>query len=155
MTKSVFLISALCFLMIACSSSSSLSYYREEAEKYTRKENYSKAITAYKRHIAFRLSLKKRPEWENPYFYLLLIGDLYLANGDSKQALLSYEEAEKNEVSKLTINDRFRYVAAWHEKNGDLEEALLLLEKYRHRDPLLFDLVRDRISKEIAKKDQP
>jgi tetratricopeptide (TPR) repeat protein len=123
-----------------------------KAEELTRKGDLIGAISAYQKHISKRISDKKRPEWENPYFYLLMIGDLELRLGDSEKALKSYELAENKGVEPLIVADRYRYVAMIKELSGDYKTAIQILTKYRERDPLLFDLTRDRISKEMTAK---
>jgi hypothetical protein len=97
-----------------------------------------------------RLSLHNRPEWENPYFYELLIGDIYLSQGDAVRALDSYESSEKHGVHLTLVSDRYRSVAAWHETNGELKEAITVLTTYRDRDPLLFDAALDRVARALT-----
>jgi len=121
------------------------------AEEYSRQGNYQKAISAYKAHIQSRLSVKERPEWENPYFYYLIIGDLQLSQGEVSEALTAYETAEKNDVDVHLVSDRYRYVASWHEKNGDLQEAFDVLMNYRDRDFLLMDMMLDRLAREMVR----
>jgi KDO2-lipid IV(A) lauroyltransferase len=120
------------------------------AEEYSRQGETDKAIEAYNDHIAERIEDEKRPEWENPYFYELIIGDLYLREGKVAEALLSYERAENNKVDLVLVSDRYRYVASWYEKSGDLLNAMEVLKKYRERDSLLFDAMLDRLAKELV-----
>ena len=120
----------------------------ENAERLMREAKYGEAIAEYRAHIQHRLSIKKRPEWENPYFYLLMIGDLQLNQNDQAAALQSYEEAEKQGVEKSLVSDRYRYVATWHEQHGRIREAMSILVQYRDRDTLLFDVILDRLAKE-------
>ena len=87
---------------------------------------------------------------ENPYLYLLDIGDIYLEQGQVEQALKEYELAEKNKVKQGYVNDRYRNVASWYEKKGELRKALEVLKKYRKKDVILFDLMLDRIAKKIV-----
>ena len=70
----------------------------ESAEELSRQGKTDEAITHYRAHIEERLAVADRPEWENPYFYLLLIGDLQLNNGQPDAALATYEEAEQQKV---------------------------------------------------------
>jgi tetratricopeptide (TPR) repeat protein len=97
-----------------------------------------------------RLAATDRPEEENPYFYLLLMGDVELSRGDTVKALAFYEEAEQKGVASPLTADRYRAVAAWHEEHGQLKEAIDLLSKYRDRDDLLFDSMLDRIAKKLT-----
>ncbi|MCO6431718.1 MAG: hypothetical protein J5J00_12745 [Deltaproteobacteria bacterium] len=127
-------------------------YYRlQEAEELTRQGRFDDAIEAYKSHMQARLRIAKRPEWENPYFYYLLIGDLELARGNDGEAIGAYQEAFDNGIHRGLISDRYRYVANWYEEKGDLEKAYDLLKLHRELDPLLFDAMLDRISKEIIR----
>lgn len=146
-----YLKSALVSLILLFSGCAATNY-REKAEEYTRREDYDQAIEAYRRHIAERLAIKDRPEWENPNFYLLLIGDIELARGQYDAALAAYQQAEDAGVERITVSDRYRYVASWYERNGELESAIAVLQQYRDRDPLLFDLVLDRLGKEIVRR---
>jgi tetratricopeptide (TPR) repeat protein len=127
--------------------------YLQQAEELSRKGEYDRAIEAYRKHIDYRLSLEKRPAWENPYLYLLLIGDLQLQQGKVEEALSTYEEAEKKEVDLPLVSDRYRYVAGWYEKQGKLDEAFEVLTRYRERDPLLMDAVRDRIARQKVERE--
>lgn len=152
---------SLCMSLSSCrifyssgSIEESLSYHLRNAERYTRKKEYENAIQSYKSHIDERLELKERPEWENPYFYWLLIGDLYLKLKDADKALESYEFAESKEVSPGLLSDRYRYVAHWYAKQKKFDQALTILSKYRDRDELLFDLTRDRIARDMVKAEE-
>ena len=49
----------------------------------------------------YRLGRKDRPEWENPYFYQILMGDIQLSRGQPDEALAMYQEAEKNGVDAM------------------------------------------------------
>lgn len=127
--------------------------YLKEAEESTRKGDYESAINAYFNHIESRRTLEDRPEWENPNFYLLLIGDLYLKQGNVDDALRIYEEAEEKGIESTFVSDRYRMVARMFEDKGELKEAIDVLTKYRERDPLLNDLMLDRLSRELIKKE--
>jgi tetratricopeptide (TPR) repeat protein len=122
----------------------------DEAERTSREGDAEDAIELYKKHLERRLAVKDRPDWENPYLYLLTIGDLELKQGKVDAALASYEQAEKQGVNKELISDRFRGVALKFEADDKLEEACSILQKYRDRDPLIIDGMLDRISKEIV-----
>jgi predicted Zn-dependent protease len=104
-------------------------------------------------HVEDRLADKDRPEWENPYFYYLIIGDIKLRDNKVKEALASYEFAEAKKIDVQLVSDRYRYVAQWYEKQGKPDLAMEVLKKYRERDPLLFDAVLDRVAREITRKE--
>jgi len=126
------------------------SSYLESAEELSRQGKTDEAIAQYRAHIDERLAVKDRPEWENPYFYLLLIGDLQLHSGQPDSAIATYEEAEQKEVHASLVSDRYRSVARWYETQGKLQEAAAILQRFRSRDDLLFDSMLDRISKQIV-----
>jgi tetratricopeptide (TPR) repeat protein len=126
----------------------------EEAENTAREGNTKEAILLYQQHLEKRLAVKDRPDWENPYLYLLTIGDLELQQGNVDAALEYYQQAETKQVSKELISDRYRGVALKYESTNQLEQACTILKKYRDRDPLLFDGMLDRISKEIVTREE-
>lgn len=127
-----------------------------EADELTRAQRYDEAIALYRAHMEERLSVPDRPQWENPYFYLLLIGDVQLGRGQVDAALATYQEAEREHVDAPLISDRYRAVGRWYEEHGELQQALDVLSEYRDRDPLLFDVMLDRIAKELtAREDGP
>lgn len=125
----------------------------ESAEEHSRQGEYDQAIAAYRKHMRYRLGLSDRPEWENPYLYLLMIGDLQLRQEKPDEARITYELAEKNKVDPALVSDRFRYLASWYEQKGDIDTALKILTTYRNRDELLFDVMRDRLAKELVRKE--
>jgi len=120
------------------------------AEEYTRQGDIAGAIDRYARHIAYRESIPDRPEWENPHFYELMIGDLELRRNDIAAALAAYERAERAGIEPGLVSDRYRSAGSWLEQNGRFEEALTLLRRYRERDPLLFDAMLDRIARAVT-----
>jgi tetratricopeptide (TPR) repeat protein len=128
--------------------------YLEKAEEFSRQAKYDEAIDAYRKHMRYRLSLEDRPPWENPYLYLLMIGDLQLNQDKPEEARASYELAEKNKVDTALISDRYRYLATWYDKRGDIDAALKILSTYRDRDDMLFDVMRDRLAKELVKRER-
>ena len=146
-------ISLLLALTAGCSFASDPATRLRDAEELTRQGNYDQAIESYQAHMESRIAATDRPEWENPHFYLLLIGDVELGRGDTGKALTFYEEAEQKGVATPLISDRYRAVASWHEEHGQLKEAMELLSKYRDRDDLLFDSMLDRIAKELTRKE--
>lgn len=125
----------------------------ERADELSRKGEYKEAIDEYRAHMQYRLSVIKRPEWENPYFYLILIGDIQLGSGDVAAAEASYREAQEQQVDPYLISDRFRGIARWYEEKGDLKTAISILERYRSLDPMLYESMLDRISKDLTEKE--
>lgn len=123
------------------------------AEELSRQGEYDEAIAEYRAHIAERLSAKERPNWENPHFYLILIGDIQLGQGKAEEALETYQKADQNKVDPYLISDRMRGVAAWYEKKGDLNKAVEVLRSNRTRDILLYDAMLDRLAREITRKE--
>ncbi len=121
-----------------------------QAEGLTSEGKHDEAIAAYRQHIAERLETTDRAEWENPYFYLLSIGDIELSRGNVDAALAAYEEAEREKVDPPLVADRYRAVASWYEERGELQKALDILTKYREKDPLIFDSMLDRIARELT-----
>lgn len=126
--------------------------HRDKADSYFSEGSFERAIHEYERHIQERLKLFDRPQWENPYLYYLDIGDAYLRMNRPDQALSTYLEAEERGVEVRFVNDRIRSLGRWYEENGDSLKAIELLKEYRERDPLLFDMMLDRISRELVKK---
>ena len=109
----------------------------EKAEELLQDGRPQEAIQAYRLHMAERLAVQNRPDWENPFFYLLLIGDIQLDQGQVDAALASYSEAEKREVSPPLVSDRYRRIGRWYEERGRLEQAYEFLERHRRLDDLL------------------
>jgi len=124
------------------------------AEKFAREGKIDEAINTYKRHTETRVKAVNRPKWENPYFYYLIIGDLQLKKNLVIDAIASFKLAEKNNVEKSLIADRYRKAAEWYEQNTRLEEAVKLLENERELDSLLFDSMLDRLAKKITAKEE-
>ncbi len=125
-----------------------------DAEQLSSDGKHDEAIAAYREHIANRLEVTDRPEWENPYFYLLNVGDIELNRGNVDQALATYEEAEREKVDLPLVADRYRAVASWYEEHGKLEQALEILTKYQDKDPLIFDSMLDRVARELTEQGQ-
>lgn len=119
----------------------------QKAEELSRQKKYPEAIAAYSEHMQERLAIKNRPEWENPYFYHILIGDIELGTGKVEDALKSYIEADEKGVDAYLVADRFRSVARWYEDNGQLDKAIEVLLAHRAKDPLLFEAMLDRVNK--------
>ncbi len=138
-----------CLCLISCASLGNGSMVIQ-AEQLTEEGRYTEAIGTYRKHIQERLDDSTRPEWENPYFYLLRIIDLQLRMERPADALSSCREAEKQGVESILISDRYRAVASWHEQHGNLEAAFEVLKSNRERDPLLFDAMLDRIGRALT-----
>jgi tetratricopeptide (TPR) repeat protein len=124
-----------------------------QAEELTQQGYYEEAIAQYRIHMRDRLEVSDRAEWENPHFYLLRIGDLYLRMGQPQSALEAYREAETNQVEKSLISDRYRALAHWYVENNQLQSAFDLLKTYRDRDSLLFDAMLDRVGRALTNQE--
>lgn len=120
------------------------------AEELMRQEKFDDAIKHYHSHITERLEIKDRPDWENPHFYMLMIGDILLMQGRDKEALDAYMSAETQGVESQLVADRYRYLGRWYEKNGRYREGIEVLSRFKDRDPLLFDVILDRMSRELV-----
>ena len=140
-----------CIFVPACRSMNSRNKL-DSAEELLRQDKYEEAIKLYKDHMNSRLTLKNRPEWENPYFYYLLIGDIELRRSNVSAAVENYKIAQVNGIHESLISDRFRYIASWYEEKGKLEEAINILKENRALDPLLFDAMLDRLARDLIKK---
>ena len=149
--SSVIISSLAIFVISGCFSSGPSELLN--AEQFTTDEKHDEAIAAYRRHISNRLEVTDRPEWENPHFYLLNVGDIELTRGNVDKALASYEEAEREKVDPPLVADRYRAVASWYEEHGQLAKALEILTKYRDKDPLIFDSMLDRIARELTERE--
>ena len=110
-------------------------------------------MESYRLHIEYRLTVEDRPRWENPWFYLLVMGDLELRQGNVPEALAYWTEAETRGIEPGLVSDRFRSAATWLEQRDRLEEAYELLTRYRERDPLLIDAMLDRLARELTARE--
>ncbi len=125
-----------------------------KANQLRKEGKYDEAIAEYLLHIESRASQPGRAETENPYFYYLLIGDIYLERDQVSQAEDAYLVASSREVEKTFLSDRFRRLSRWHEDHGDLEQAIETLKKYRLFDPLLYDVIIDRLHKQLVASEE-
>jgi len=157
--KLIPVVAAICFLIAGCrpsffqaglGSASKL----QKAEELSRQGRYDEAIEAYRAHMQTRLNYTGRPKWENPYFYLILIGDIQLGQNKVEEAFKSYQAAEENGVDPYLISDRYRSIASWYEKQNQLAKAIDFLSRYRSRDPILIDAMLDRLAKQLVKQEE-
>lgn len=121
------------------------------AAQYRGEKRYEEAIREYQEHIASRLGDSRREPEENPYFYLILVGDIYLEQANTARALESYLEAKSKDVEPQLIVDRIRRVGRAFHDAKKYREAIELLKKYRALDEFGFDLDIDENLKEIVK----
>ena len=138
------------FYSTPAGSSTAAAEHLRAAEDYVDKSNYDQAIIEYRAHIDERLQIEERPDWENPWFYLILISDLELRRGDVSAALASLDQAIEKKVDTSLVADRYRAIARWYEERGELEKSFEVLQKYRDVDPLLFDAILDRLGRKIV-----
>ena len=106
-----------------------------QAEELTRQERYDEAIVIYRAHMEERLAIEERQEWENPYFYLLLIGDVQLGRGEPAAALEIYQEAEQHKVEAGLKNFKSRSTKSMESKRiGAAQWSMheLLRATFRH-----------------------
>jgi hypothetical protein len=141
------LVGGICLLGCTTLGSSSLV---DQAEQLTEGGRYLDAIDTYRNHIQERLDDSARPDWENPYFYLLRIVDLQLKQERPQDALRTCREAEQQGIDLALISDRYRAIAIWYEEHGDLSAAFEILKSHREKDPLLFDAMLDRVGRAIT-----
>lgn len=127
--------------------------YVELAEEAAVKDNAPEAIEFYRRHIQRRLAATSRPAWENPNFYLISIADLQLKKEQVAEAITTIREAEAAQVDKNLISDRYRLVAEYQEKKGNLTAAMELLKEKRELDPLIYDNYLDRLAKKLTEQE--
>jgi hypothetical protein len=119
----------------------------QRAEELSRQKKYPEAIAAYRSHMQQRLKIHDRPEWENPYFYLILIGDIELGTNKPQEAFAAFIEAESKGVDSYLVSDRIRSVARWYEDHSELDKAIEVLMAHKAKDPFLFEAMLDRINK--------
>lgn len=124
------------------------------AEGLRKEGKLSESIAAYRKHIEDRFNDERRKTDENPNFYHLLIGDIYLEEKQPLMAESEYKIALKKEIEQGFLTYRFRELALYYEKIGNFEDAVRVLKEYRKLDELLFDGTLDEVHKrEIAKED--
>lgn len=140
--------------LISCSTSSlQIPSAASRAEELRSKQKYEDAINVYQDHIRSRLKDKSRPEFENPYFYYLLVSDTYLEMGEPQKAEEAINLAQKNLVTNEFLVDRYRQIIEFYESNQQLEKAHNLATKYRELNPDTLDVDIDRLNKKIVLKE--
>lgn len=139
--------------VVGCSSITSSADLVTQAEADLESGKYQEAIEAYRSHRDERLEASDRPDWENPHFYTLLMGDAELRRDQPEQAMSLYEQAEREQVTPTLVTDRYRAIAAWYAEHDQLEQAMTVLKTYRVRDPLLFDAMLDKTAKKLTAKE--
>ena len=122
----------------------------EKADQLAANGSWEEAIELYRTHMEERLKSKSRPDEENPYFYHLLIGDLYLDQDKDAKALENYKIAEEKEVASVLVVDRYRRMARWYSSRKEHERAITFLRSVRELDPLIFDADIDLIHKAMV-----
>ena len=110
------LISMLTFLCFSQSCAVTRPSLVVDAEQFRSEKKYPEAIAAYTQHLQNRLESADRPDWENPYFYDLLIGDIQLEKGDLVAAKSAYLEALEHNVEEPLFLDRMRQLAKKYEQ---------------------------------------
>ena len=128
--------------------------YAAGARKLHSESKYKEAIEQYELHIAKRLLSPNRDKEENPYFYYILIGDLYLETNNVEEAKRAYLIARAHTVRLPLVSDRYSKIAHWHDKPGDLETAIEFLKTHRAMDELLFDAETDRLHKKMGAREE-
>jgi tetratricopeptide (TPR) repeat protein len=148
--SSSILILLVCVPLSACFLFTKQRTTLEQADYFKERGDYKQAIMLYSEHLRDRLVNPLRPKNENPYFYLLLIGDVYLEDSNPIMAQQKYELAWQHNVSRELIADRFLTLATWYEKQGAYNKAIKILEQYRELDTLLYNAFLDKINKKIT-----
>jgi tetratricopeptide (TPR) repeat protein len=123
--------------------------HAEAAENLHEKGFNEDAIKEYQKHIEYRLT--KNPDFkiENPYFYQILIGNIYLELNELDSALNAFKIAKEHQVDKALVVDGILQITKALIQGNKLEEAMKLVNDYRALDPLLFDVERDRIHRNM------
>jgi KDO2-lipid IV(A) lauroyltransferase len=149
---SLFLSCSLIFSSLSGCLFSSQEPILAKAEQLRSEQNFEQAISLYQEHIEKRLRFHDREDWENPYFYELIIGDIYLEQGKLSEAHKAYISAKSHNVDHELFLDRIRQLASKYEERKDFQVALELLKPYANEDPILINSQLDRISKALVDK---
>lgn len=121
-----------------------------KAEQAQKAGNCDKAIELYSKHIEDRITQEIKAEKENPWFYLVKIGDCQLEQHKENEALNTYLEAKSKKVYPDLIADRIMKVVDLRVKQKRYDHAINLLKDHREIDELKFDSRIDEIHKEIV-----
>jgi tetratricopeptide (TPR) repeat protein len=127
--------------------------FAQKAEAAAKTGDLDGAINNYYLHIQSRLKEKDRPEWENPYFYFLLIGDLYVQKNDPISALAKYDAASEKNVDPRLVGDRVCLLSRRLEAQGKFSTAYKILVKRHQLNPELFDIALNRVARALAEEE--
>lgn len=116
---------------------------------------YEEAIKEYLFHIEARRNASRQAVNENPDFYLLIIGDIYLDMDRPEDAEQSYLAARDRGVENSFLADRFRRLSRYFENLNKIDQAIEVLRKYRIHDPMLYDVIIDRLHKKAVYSEDP
>lgn len=117
------------------------------AKKYEEKLEYSKAIEIYQQIL--QTTPRTTPDGSDiSYLYYLLIGDNYLKLGDPTSAEESYIKAIDQNAPTEFIVDRIRLLSRYYAEQGDHEQAIDILHKYRNISEEEIDYSIDKLHKE-------
>lgn len=128
------------------------------AELLEKKEDYQGALHALETYLMLLQADANREHrikelnypvqgW-NPFFYALKAGDLALKLEQPESAMSYYALAHSKGMKQSFLSDRLRLLARWHEERDQPNCALKILDTYLTLDPVLFNLVADRVAKE-------
>ena len=145
----------LMFLLFGCSvfapnKPSGFSSLAKQADQARKAGDCDKAIPLYREHLHRRLKDSKRPKSENPWFYLILIGDCLVDQDKEDVAVSVYLEAKEKKVLPELVADRFIRISERMTSNNRFSEAMRFLKKHREIDELLFDARIDEIHKRMV-----
>jgi len=143
----------LCFFILVGCSSIPLSR-AEGARELWEEGKFEEAVQEYELHIKERKKNPKRPESENPDFYQLFIGDIYLELSKPEQAKAAYQLAKEKEVRKSLIIDRFKRLARWWEDKKEFQKAINSLRPLSDLDPLTVDPEIDRLHRKMVGEEE-
>ena len=142
------------FIVILLGCSTSGSFRPIEAKQLAQEGHYDESVKLYQQHFAERLNAPDRPANENPYFYYVLIGDVYLKQNKPTEALQYYLDAHKNNIDNKLFADRIHQLGIWYKANNQLQTAFDLLKQYHDLDPLILDFEMDQIHREMVKREE-
>ena len=134
------------FSCISCFSFRTMSY-AEIAQQYESEGEHEKAISFYLKHVDVRL--QANIAGENPYFYYLLIGDIYLKADDPLAAKKAYDTARTNKVEASFLVDRAKLLAKYYSEKSSFDQAIAVLNEYRELDTMAIDYEIDFIHKQM------